>query len=229
MLKVINLFIITKIFDGAESSVSSISKMIYINCLIHYFKNKPCNRENSKGFVIFDCEFNFNKFKSNFQELHMAGLITIENSGLTFHNLWGKDIDWSNINQETNEEHLTQPLSNEYFRVSGKLYYGPVSVFLQKNFNQFLEVWLMGHNSDVVHENKTFSTMDLCYNCTDFENLNHVKNAFIKTWKDVQKERDRSTNTARQSSTFNSNKAQIAELGKKTREYIENRKLQFGD
>ena len=44
MLKVINLYVLDRIFSDIESKISPKSKMLYINCLMHHFKEKSANK-----------------------------------------------------------------------------------------------------------------------------------------------------------------------------------------
>lgn len=94
MLKVINLFVIEKIFsDVATQQVSSVTRMVYINCLIYYFKDKEATTRNATAFEIFKCEFDYTKFQKNFIELHKACLVEITDDRIKFYNTWGSFID----------------------------------------------------------------------------------------------------------------------------------------
>jgi hypothetical protein len=95
MLKQISLYAINEILDSASeiSFISPMSKMIYINCLIHNFENKKPTIANSVAFDLLTSDFDFDKFKKNFHELHKAELITINGDVITFNNTWGKYID----------------------------------------------------------------------------------------------------------------------------------------
>jgi|688.fasta_scaffold21088_8 hypothetical protein len=95
MLKQISLYAINEILDSASeiSPISPMSKMIYINCLIHNFENKKPTIANSVAFDLLTSDFDFEKFKKNFHELHKAELIIINGDVITFSNTWGKYID----------------------------------------------------------------------------------------------------------------------------------------
>lgn len=95
MLKQISLYAINDILDSASetSPISPMSKIIYINCLIHNFENKKPTIANSVAFDLLTSDFDFEKFKKNFHELHKAELININGDVITFNNTWGKYID----------------------------------------------------------------------------------------------------------------------------------------
>jgi hypothetical protein len=95
MLKLINLFIIDTIINKvAKVKLSAKSQMIYINCLIHHFKDLEATESNSVAFHLFEEDFgDYLKFKTNIQELHKAGLVMITSSNITFINLWATLID----------------------------------------------------------------------------------------------------------------------------------------
>ena len=103
MLDIITLKVIQMIFENAEIEVSQMTKMVYINCLIHHFKDKKATLNNSVAFEVFDTDFDFQKFKKNFQELHKAGIVTLNGSIITFNNVWGKHIDRTKLDVEETE------------------------------------------------------------------------------------------------------------------------------
>ena len=97
MLKVLNLYVIDQIFAEIKN-VSATSKMVYINCLIHHFRDKKPNVTSVTAFDMFFDDFSdYEKFKKNFQELHKAGLVDIGYDKISFNNVWGKHIDWSQL------------------------------------------------------------------------------------------------------------------------------------
>jgi hypothetical protein len=103
MLELITLHTIQMIFDSLEQKISEMSKIIYINCLIHHFKDKKATFQSSISFEIVDSDFDFNKFKKNFHELHKAGLVTINGSLIIFNNVWSVFIDVNKLVKEDDD------------------------------------------------------------------------------------------------------------------------------
>lgn len=95
MLNIINLYVIDKIFNEVSTKkLTATTQIVYINCLMHHFKDKPANVSSSVSFELFEDDFkDYEKFKKNLQELHKAGLITIGTKSIIFNNVWGKFID----------------------------------------------------------------------------------------------------------------------------------------
>jgi hypothetical protein len=102
MLNLITLSCIVKIFDDGKCVVSSFSKMLYINCIIHHFKDLEATEENSKGFQMESEYLNYELYKKNFKELEKAEIIIIGfDSTVTFSPLWNRYIDKSMIVKPT--------------------------------------------------------------------------------------------------------------------------------
>lgn len=108
MLKIINLFVIDKIFtEVSEINLSAISKMLYINCLTYHFKDKPAKVSSSVAFEILNKEVpNYNKYEKYFIELHKAELIVLSDSKILFNNVWGQYIDRSKLEKVTPDEYV---------------------------------------------------------------------------------------------------------------------------
>lgn len=106
MLTVINLYTIDKIFsEEAEFKVSPLAKVLYINCLIHHFKEKKPTVVGAVAFSIFINDIkDYAKFERLFQELHKAGLVIINETEVAFQNVWGKYIDRSKLDKATPDE-----------------------------------------------------------------------------------------------------------------------------
>jgi hypothetical protein len=102
MLTLLNLQVFDTIFETrAEHKLSSMSKSLYINCLFGYFKGKEVNEKNSIAFEIFINDIkNYSKWQKNFQELHKAKLIKIENDRINFINHWGQFIERAKLSTE---------------------------------------------------------------------------------------------------------------------------------
>lgn len=95
MYRLITFEVIDRIFNEcATIKVSSMSKMLYLNILMHHFKDKGMTDEESMAFEMFEEDIkNYEKWKRNFQELHKAKLITITDKMILFNNTWGQFID----------------------------------------------------------------------------------------------------------------------------------------
>lgn len=137
MLKVINLYVIDKIFEEAECKISSKAKMLYINCLTHHFKNKSPNVTNAVAFDMFEEDFgDFSKYKSLMQELHRAGLIEIGVNKIAFYNHWGRHIDRSQLEKVNPTEYVAG------FAFNGIDYYEKDLI----NSQQMIELLQMKHS-----------------------------------------------------------------------------------
>ena len=100
MLHIITLHTIDKIFEEAEKQISAASKMIYINCLMHHFREKSATVVNAVAFEIFKNDLkNYDKFVKNFEELHKAGLVIVSHERITFQNMWGQHIDRTKLDK----------------------------------------------------------------------------------------------------------------------------------
>ena len=102
MLKLINLYVIDKIFNEvSEIRLSALSQALYVNCLLHHFRNKEASRANVFSFEIQIKDFkNYDKFKKNILELEEATLISINNGAIAFNNTWGAYLDWDSIDKQ---------------------------------------------------------------------------------------------------------------------------------
>lgn len=121
MLKVINLYVIKKIFEEPQVKLSPITQMIYINCLMNHFDDKKATIANAVAFDLLDTDFDFAKFKDNFHQLHKAGLVSIHGSKITFNNCWGQHIDRSLLSDKEPSD-----------------YTGSINMFPAKHFEQDL-------------------------------------------------------------------------------------------
>ena len=96
MLTVINLYTIDKIFEEAESKITPLAKMLYINCIIHHFRDKKPTVASAVAFDLFMNDIpDYKRYEKLFEELHKGGLVIIGDTRVSFPNLWGKHIDRS--------------------------------------------------------------------------------------------------------------------------------------
>lgn len=108
MLRIINLFVIDKIFtEVSEINLSALSKMLYINCLTYHFKDKPAKVSSAVAFEILNIEVtNYNKYEKYFIELHKAELVVLSDNKILFNNVWGQFIDRSNLEKVSANEYV---------------------------------------------------------------------------------------------------------------------------
>ena len=107
MLKVINLYVIDKIFEEAEEKLGQRAKILYINCLINHFRDKKATVTNAVGFDMFESDFgDFNKYRNYFQELHKARLLELGMDKISFYNSWGKHIDRALLENVSPDEYV---------------------------------------------------------------------------------------------------------------------------
>lgn len=107
MLKLINLYILDQIFSEIEVKVSQRAKMLYINCLIHHFKNRKPSVQNAVAFDIYQEEFgDFKKYLTLFKELEKSGLIHIGLDKIAFNNMWGRFINSKDLEKVSPDEYI---------------------------------------------------------------------------------------------------------------------------
>lgn len=102
MLSLITLDVIEQIFDAKKDcKISSMTKSLYINCLIKHLKNKDSSDKNAMSFDMFISEIpNYAKWEPNFVELHHAKIVSISLNRISFNNMWGQLIDRSLLHKE---------------------------------------------------------------------------------------------------------------------------------
>jgi hypothetical protein len=105
MLKIINLFIIDRIFNQvAKCKLSAKAQMLYINCLMHHFKYLDAKQYNTNAFDIMIDEFpNYEKYVGLLKELDNASLIEMSNGRILFYNVWSPFINKLLLDNPTQE------------------------------------------------------------------------------------------------------------------------------
>ena len=106
MLKLINLFVLDKIFEEHLPLPASV-KMIYINCLMKHFKDLEATEKNAMGFSISKSTFDYKAFENHFDCLRTSGLVSIHEDEIMFKNAWGQLIDRSQLGRETKEQRFS--------------------------------------------------------------------------------------------------------------------------
>lgn len=105
MLKILNLYVIKSIFENSKVKITSNNQILYINCLMHFFKDKEATEFNCKAFEILTDDIpSFDKFKNNFKELHRIGLVVLSDTKVEFPCLWRKYIDIDSLSKTDYKE-----------------------------------------------------------------------------------------------------------------------------
>ena len=222
MLELINLHILNQIFESLGVDEFSPIRSFYINCLIFRFKNLDATFENARAFDINECIDNFFLQKSKhlhlFYELRNKGLVQINNNQVTFVNLWGKHIPKDKYTESKKEE---APAFTHWFRVSGKVKIGKVSEYIQTEFSNFLNVFLMQNNNHAHLEFEVMQELDAECNCKNFADDNHIRSSFITKFRYAKQQ---STNNGKKFTTnYNERKASLYELGQRTAAFAKER------
>jgi hypothetical protein len=107
MLTVINLYTIDRIFEEAEVKITPLAKMLYINCLMHHFRDKKPTVTSAVAFDLFMNDIpDYKRYEKLFEELHKGGLVIIGDTRVSFNNLWGRHIDRSMLEKVSAEEYV---------------------------------------------------------------------------------------------------------------------------
>ena len=89
-LKLINLYVLDKIFQQAEKKLSIECRMLYITCLTEHFKNN----NNDAAFELRKIDVPKYTYKVKyFNELNDAGLVGMSFEYIYFFNFWSEHID----------------------------------------------------------------------------------------------------------------------------------------
>jgi hypothetical protein len=222
MLKLLNLEILNKIFEQLGIDEFSHIRSFYINCLIFRFKNLDATFESARAFDINECIEGFvlqkSKHQHLFYELRNKGLVQINNNQVTFINLWGKYIPKDLYEEKKKEE---PPQFTYWFRVEGKIKIGKVSEYIEKEFSNFLQVFLIQNNSHAHLEFEVMQELDAECNCKDFENDNHIRNSFITKFKYAKQQS--SNNGKKFTTNYNERKASLHGLAERANAFAKER------
>ncbi len=184
MLKLINLYVIEQIFLQSKYNISSWAKMFYINCLLFRFRGLDATKENTYGFHLEKEDFpHYEKNEKYIIELQLAGFVDINDSVITFNNLWGPHIDRSQLLDPEIQEEIQE---SDFFRIRSKIYRYKISTFVTENFQSFIESWCMKNSDVALHD--ILDRMDLEYCSYEFEDENHVRNSFKSTYNKIKTE-----------------------------------------
>lgn len=100
MLKLITLHTIDEIFKEVQCPLGALEKMLYLNCIVHHFRNLEPTSSNSVAFDIPTTEIpNYTTYERQFKELEKAGLVEVNPFSIHFINHWGAKIDRTQLRQ----------------------------------------------------------------------------------------------------------------------------------
>lgn len=138
MLKVINLFIIDKIFSKyGQGKLSPKAQMLYINIIMHHFRDLEAKSVNCAAFSMNNNTFpNFNKYKALLSELSEYDIIQVTDTNVIFYNLWSPYIDAKLLDLEKVSFEPKSPLSYQEE---------------MNNAEQFIELTSMKHSLSKTH------------------------------------------------------------------------------
>lgn len=108
MSHIVNLWVIDQIFEQeCKVEVSNMAKMLYVNCIMKHFRNRPAKVTHATAFNIDKSDFgNYDKYAKHFNELQLAGLVEVLVDYITFNNVWGKYIDKSKLDKVASDEYV---------------------------------------------------------------------------------------------------------------------------
>lgn len=140
MLKLINLYIIDQIFTKAEAEhdlkIGARAQILYVNCLIHHFRDLELDEKNFVAFTLTREECYFDQLTEHFLKLQLAGLISIREDQVFFYDLWR---DYLDINQTVEPDDLAK----ELFQVSDlQLHIRRVYKIDEATYKQTVETFL---------------------------------------------------------------------------------------
>lgn len=119
MLNSFTFFTINEIFNKeAKHKLTASERMLYINCLMHHFKDKEPKLENLNEFELFiDKIPSFKKFKPSFVNLEKANLVWILDDRVMFKNVWSPYISISKMLNKTVEHktYLAEDFTDEMY------------------------------------------------------------------------------------------------------------------
>jgi len=93
MLDIITLKVIDNILKTSKLKLSASEGMIYVNCLIHHFRDINAKKEESGTFEILKADFGlFWKFKKQFDNISKAGLVILYEDKIEFTDVWNEFI-----------------------------------------------------------------------------------------------------------------------------------------
>lgn len=93
MIEILTLKVIDNILKTSNVKLTASESMIYINCLIHHFRDIPSKKENSKSFYMYKSDFgDFWRFKKQFDNISKAGFVILHDDKIEFKDIWNEFI-----------------------------------------------------------------------------------------------------------------------------------------
>lgn len=106
MTSVIDLYVVEQIFGS--NKISSQTRAIYINCLIHHFSGVPALEVHACQFSIGYVAAKFQKFQKNYDEMKQFGLISYSEREIVFIPHWNRFIDKERYGK--NQRKISRPV-----------------------------------------------------------------------------------------------------------------------
>lgn len=120
LAKLISLYVVDEIFNNdAQAKLGVSTKMLYINCITHHFKNVEPTLPNLNDFHLVKASIpNHHKFVKEFDQLCKAELIIDHSITYKFVSHWIKYVELSKINslkEETSQRIELSKYESEFY------------------------------------------------------------------------------------------------------------------
>lgn len=175
MLTLINLEVIQQILKSSKTKISASAQMLYINCLMHHFKDKKPTAINNLPFEILHSSFNYQKYYPLICQLHYGGLVILREKSIYFHDLWNQYIDFDFEQKSSGVTFTPVEKYKDELLNSNKL-----KMFAQKTYRFSEDAFIKSVEQFVLETSATEQTYQMYRQCaTHFVNWLGKRNAVI--------------------------------------------------